>query len=161
MVEEERYESTGVCIVTENKDKSKWILDSGCTFHICPVKGYFTEFHDFDGGRVMMGNNAVCKIIGIGNIRLKLYDATIRELKHVMFVPDLKRNLISFDMLDQMGYSVRIEYGKMMIIKGTETIMQGLRKNGVFVLDGETVTGEVRISTNANIDSAKLWHLRL
>lgn len=42
----------------------------------------------------MMGNNAVCKIIEIGNIRLKLYDATIRELKQVRFVPDLKRNLI-------------------------------------------------------------------
>lgn len=64
-------------------------------------------------------------------------------------------------MLDQMGYSVRIEYRKIVIIKGTETIMKGLRKNVVFVLDGETVTGEVGISTNANIDSAKLWDLRL
>ena len=42
----------------------------------------------------MMGNNVVCKIIEIGNIRLKLYDVTIRELKQVRFVPDLKRNLI-------------------------------------------------------------------
>lgn len=55
-----------------------------------------------------------------------------------------------------MGYSVRIEYGKMVIIKGIETIMKGLRKNRVFFLDGETVTGEFSISTNANIDSAKL-----
>lgn len=160
-MEEERYESAGVCVATKSKDKGKWVLDSGCTFHICLVKGYFIEFHDFDRGRVMMGNNDVCKIIGIGNIRLKLYDVTIKELKQVRFVLDLKRNMISLGMLDQMGYSVRIEYGKMVIIKGTETIMKGLRKNGVFVLDGETVTGEVGISINANIDSAKLWHLRL
>lgn len=80
MVEEERYESYGVCVATKSKNKGKWVLNSGCTFHMCLVKGYFTEFHDFDGGRVMMGNNVVCKIIGIGNIRLKLYDGTIKEL---------------------------------------------------------------------------------
>lgn len=134
MVEEERCESYGVCVATESKDKGKWVLDSGCTFHMCLVKGYFTEFHDFDGDRVMMGNNVVCKIIGIGNIRLKLYDGTIKELKQVRFVLDLKRNLISLGMLDQMGYSVRIEYGKMVIIKGTETIMKGLRKKWSFCL---------------------------
>ena len=48
---------------------------------MCPYKNYLTEYHDFDEGRVMMGNNAMCKIIGIGNIRLKLHDGSIRELK--------------------------------------------------------------------------------
>ncbi|KAH9647611.1 hypothetical protein KPL70_025255 [Citrus sinensis] len=160
VVEEEGYESAGVCVATESKDRGKWVLDSGCTFHMCPYKNYLTEYHDSDGVRVMMGNNAMCKIIGIGNIRLKLHDGSIRELKHVRFVPDLKRNLISLGMLDQMGYSVKIESGEMMIIKGTETIMKGLRKNGVFILDGEVVTGEVGVSVNANTDKTRLWHLR-
>lgn len=77
------------------------------------------------------------------------------------FVHYLKRNLISLWMLDQMGYSVNIESDEMMIIKGTETIMKGLKKNEVFVLDGEVVTGEAGLSVNANIDKARLWHLRL
>ncbi|KAH9694912.1 Integrase catalytic domain-containing protein [Citrus sinensis] len=161
VVEEEGYESAGVCVATESTDKGKWVLDSGCTFHMCPYKNYLTEYHDLDGGRVMMGNNAMCKIISIGNIRLKLHDETIRELKQVRFVPELKRNLISLGMLDQMGYSVKIEYGEMMIIKGTEIIMKGLRKNGVFVLDGKVVTGEVGVSVDANTDKTRLWHLRL
>lgn len=55
-------------------------------------------------------------------------------------------------MLDQMGYNVEIEYGEMMIVKGTETIMKGLRKNEVFVLDEEVVTSEVGMSTNTNND---------
>ncbi|KAH9655442.1 hypothetical protein KPL70_022326 [Citrus sinensis] len=161
VVEEKGYESAGVCVATESKDKGKWVLDSGCTFHMCPYKNYLTEYHDLDGGKVMMGNNAMCKIIGIGNIRFKLHDGSIRELKQVRFVPDLKRNLISLRMLDQIGYSVKIESGEMMIIKGTETIMKGLRKNEVFVLDGEVVTGEVGLSVNANTDKTRLWHLRL
>ena len=55
-----------------------------------------------------------------------------------------------------MGYSVKIESGDMMIIKGTEIIMKGLRKNGVFVLDGEVVTSEVGVSVNANTNKARL-----
>lgn len=65
---------------------------------------------------------------------------------------DLKSNLIFLGMLDQMGYNVEIEYGEMMIVKGTETIMKGLRKNEVFVLDEEVVTSEVGMSTNTNND---------
>ena len=46
-------------------------------------KSYFTDYYEYNGGRVMMGNNAVCKIMGISNINLKLHDETIRELKRV------------------------------------------------------------------------------
>ncbi|KAH9657534.1 hypothetical protein KPL70_023118 [Citrus sinensis] len=48
-----------------------------------------------DGEKVMMGNNAVCKVIGMGNVSLRLHDGTIWELREVRYVPDLKRNLIS------------------------------------------------------------------
>lgn len=84
-----------------------------------------------------MANYNMCRIIGISNVRLKLHDGSIRELKQVRFMADLKKNLISLGMLDQMGYNVKIESSEMVIIKGIETIMKGLRKNGVFVLDGE------------------------
>ncbi|KAH9743535.1 hypothetical protein KPL70_003339 [Citrus sinensis] len=64
--EEDGYESADVCVAIENIQKGKWILDSGCTFHMSPYKGYFSDYQDLDGGRVMMGNNSVCKVIGIG-----------------------------------------------------------------------------------------------
>ncbi|KAH9725257.1 hypothetical protein KPL70_007804 [Citrus sinensis] len=83
VAEEEGYESAGVCIATDSKDKGKWVLDSGCTFHMSPYKSYLTDYYDYNGGRVMMGNNTVCKIMGIGNVNLKLHDGTIRELRQV------------------------------------------------------------------------------
>lgn len=57
----------------------------------------------------MLGNNIMCKVIGIDNVSLKLHDGTIRELKQVRHVPDLKRNFISLGMLDQIGCSIKIE----------------------------------------------------
>ncbi|KAH9687881.1 Integrase catalytic domain-containing protein [Citrus sinensis] len=161
VAEEEGYESAGVCIATDSKYRGKWVLDSGCTFHMSPYKSYFTDYYEYNSGTVMMGNNVVCKIMGISNISLKLHDGTIRELKQVRYVPELKRNLISLGMLDQMGCSVRIKSGELMIVKDSHVVMKGSRKNGVFILDGDVVNGEARMSVADTIDKIKIWHLRL
>ena len=81
-----------MCVATEDMQKGKWILDSGCTFHMSPYKGYFSDYQDFDGGRVMMGNNSVCKVIGISKIYLKLHDGSrsIKEIRQVRHFQNLK-----------------------------------------------------------------------
>lgn len=50
---------------------------------MCPNKHLFTAYKSYDGGNVMMGNNASCKVIGIGSIKLKILDGIIRELTNV------------------------------------------------------------------------------
>ncbi|CAL8989939.1 unnamed protein product, partial [Prunus brigantina] len=62
-------------------DHSKeWMLDSGCTYHMCPIREWFSSFEELDGGVVLMGNNNACKTQGIGKICLKMHDGTVREL---------------------------------------------------------------------------------
>ncbi|KAK2428994.1 gag-protease polyprotein [Trifolium repens] len=57
-------------VVSSNKkSKIEWILDSGCTFHMCPYKDLFTTFESVDCGIVLMGNDAQCKVAGIGNLQ--------------------------------------------------------------------------------------------
>ena len=46
-----------------------------------PFRDYFIEYHKFDGGRVMMGNNAMCSVISIGTVKLRLYDGTLLKIK--------------------------------------------------------------------------------
>lgn len=70
-MKEEGYEFATVCVTTENnKKKDKYVVDSGCTFHIYPFKNYFIEYHEFDGGRIEIGNNFMCKIIRTSNVSL-------------------------------------------------------------------------------------------
>lgn len=45
---------------------SEWILDSGCTFHITPHKEFLSEFVEFEGNKVLMGNNSACTVQGMG-----------------------------------------------------------------------------------------------
>ena len=57
-----------------------------------------------DGGVVLMGNSMSCKDVGIGTIRIKMFDGIIRTLSHVRHVPNLKKNLISLSTIDSQGY---------------------------------------------------------
>ncbi|KAH9704628.1 CCHC-type domain-containing protein [Citrus sinensis] len=63
-------------------------------------------------------------------------------------------------MLDQMGCSVMIESGELMIVKDSHVVMKGSRKNGVFILDGDVVNGEAGVSSADSIDKIKIWHIR-
>src|SRR4030065_2125670 len=66
------YESAGALAVTSWDPEKSWVLDSGCSYHICPRKEYFETLKLVEGGVVRLGNNKACKIQGIGNIRLKM-----------------------------------------------------------------------------------------
>lgn len=142
----------------------KWILDSGCSYHMCPNRDWFSSFEEIDGGVVLMGNNNACQIKGIGTIRLKMHDGTIRRLTNVRYIPDLKKNLISLGVLDTDGYKVKIENGVLKVIRGALVAMKGTQKSNLYFLDGSTVTGRVSISSspdNQTSDSSRLWHMRL
>ena len=44
---------------------SEWILDTGVTYHLCPIKESFTNFHNLEFGAVVMGNDQPCRTMGI------------------------------------------------------------------------------------------------
>lgn len=109
----------------------------------------------------MMGNNAVCRVIGMENVSLKLHDMTIWELIEVRYVLDLKRNLISLEVIDHIGFSIKLEFGRLLITNGSRIVMKGTKRNEVYVLDGEAITSLSSVSVGFGKDRTKLWHLRL
>ncbi|KAH9717014.1 hypothetical protein KPL71_021670 [Citrus sinensis] len=108
---------------------------------------------------VLLGNNLACKIAGIGTVSLKMYDGMTRDLKQVRFVPDLRRNLISLGMIDQLGCSIKAENGQIEIIENGVVIMKGIRRNGLYVLVGSLP--QLGVTTIVTSDKTKLWHIRL
>ena len=94
------YHNADLLMASNSNTKGQWVIDSRCSFHLCPDKTLFYKYEAVDGGRVLMGNNNVCKIIGIGSVKIKTFDGTVRALHEVRHAPRLKRNLISLGMLD-------------------------------------------------------------
>ncbi|KAH9704495.1 retrovirus-related pol polyprotein from transposon TNT 1-94-like protein [Citrus sinensis] len=138
---------------------SEWILDTGATYHLCPIKEWFMDFRNLESGAVVIGNNQPCRTMGIGIIRLKMFDGMVRELKKVRFVPALKKNLISVDALEAKGYKVTIENGTIKFTHRAMVILQGVRRHNLYYLKGGT-TDEANV-VEAHSDTTKLWHVRL
>ncbi|KAG8362995.1 hypothetical protein BUALT_BualtUnG0016000 [Buddleja alternifolia] len=152
------YESADVLTVSNNNSENEWILDSGCTFHMTPNRGWFDEFTKLEGGSVLLGNNKSCKVQGIGSVRIKMFNGIEKVLKQVRYIPELKRNLISLGMLDDLGYSMKLESGTLKVVKGSMVIMKGIRRNGIYSLIGCTVIGSI---SSVESDRTVLWHRRL
>ncbi|KAG8480615.1 hypothetical protein CXB51_024767 [Gossypium anomalum] len=128
-----------VASINDSKVSEEWILDSGCTFHMSLNRDWFTIYEIVSEGVVLMGNNASCKIAGVGTIKVKMFDGVVRTLSDVRYVPELKRNLISLSTLDSKGYRYTAESG------------------------GSTVTGDAAVASSSlsDDDITKLWHMRL
>ncbi|KAG8481596.1 hypothetical protein CXB51_026522 [Gossypium anomalum] len=153
-----------VASVNDSKVSEEWILDSGCTFHMSPNRDWLTTYETVSEGVVLMGNNASCKIAGVGTIKVKMFDGVVRTLSDVRYVPELKRNLISLSTLDSKGYRYTAESGVLKISKGSLVVMKGQRKTAkLYVLQGSTVTGDAAVASSSlsDDDITKLWHMRL
>ena len=68
-------------------NSSEWILDTGATYHLCPIKEWFTDFRDMEAVVVMMRNDQPYLTIRIWTIWLKMFGEMVRELKKVRYVP--------------------------------------------------------------------------
>lgn len=76
-----------------------WILDSGCSYHLCPHADWFHSYSSAKGV-VSMGNDAPCDVVGIGTVKIRMFDGVVRVLGNVRHVPDIRHNLISLGYLD-------------------------------------------------------------
>ena len=120
------YETADV-LVASTSHSDKWIMDSGCSYHMTSNGGWFEDYKEINGGQVLLGNNSPCKVIGIGSVRIKTNDGFERVLPDVRHVLELKRNLISLGMLDQHGFSWKGEKGFLKVSKGSLVMMKGVK----------------------------------
>ena len=76
-------------LVSSNLDHltDYWILDSACSYHMTPNKDWFNTYNLVNFGSIMMGNDASCKVVGIRNIKIKMFDGVVRTLCVVKHVP--------------------------------------------------------------------------
>ena len=144
----------------------EWVLDTACTFHMCPHRDWFNTFDSTtSAGSVLGFDNSPCKIEGIGSIRIKMFDGIIRTLTDVRYIPKMKRNLISMSALDAKGYKYSGGDSVLKVTKGSLVVMKGdlSSTNGLYYLRGATVSGNATpvISKNSDCDAANLWHMRL
>uniref|UniRef100_A0A2N9HCZ1 Integrase catalytic domain-containing protein n=1 Tax=Fagus sylvatica TaxID=28930 RepID=A0A2N9HCZ1_FAGSY len=139
-----------------------WVLDFACSYHMCPKKEWFDTYKPCNN-TVIMGNDATCSVIGIGTVKIKMFDGVVRVVEDVRHISDLRKNLISLGLLDDLGYSYSSKGGVMKITKHTLLVIEGRKVNQLYRLIGNIVVGGPAVITpkEFNTDNTKLWHMRL
>ena len=132
-----------VCNVSQ--DAENWLLDSSASHHMSPHRSWFTSYEVVNGSFVFMENNGSCQTVGMGNVKIKMYDDTFKTLSDVRHVPELKKNLISLGVLDSNGYKFTSQNGVLKVSKGALAVMMVEKVGNVYGLKGSTQFNEVAI----------------
>lgn len=81
---------------TKEVAKSKWVMDSAASKHICRDRAMFgTLKTDEELGHFKLRNGEKMKVEGIGSVRMKLHDGAIQIFQNMRFVPTSVANIIS------------------------------------------------------------------
>ena len=105
-----------------------------------------------------MDNHNKAKVLGKGTTEVKMSSGKMMILTNVFHVPDIKKNLVSANLLCKSGVKVVLESNKLI-----------LSKNGIFVGKGYAIDGMYKLSIINKevyicvyiVDSSYLWYARL
>ena len=107
-----------------------------------------------------MGNNVVCKTIGIGNIHMRMFKGHVRTLTNVRHIPDLKNNFLLLGALEARGCKFSGADGGIKVTKGSMTILKGEQIANLYKLTGSIIVGDALAATEKE-DITRLWHMCL
>jgi hypothetical protein len=139
-----------------------WLIDSGASKDMmgnintlsCISENKFSQ-------KVTLGDDYQYPIKGVGESNYKLDSKNSIKMKGVLYVPGLKKSLLSIPALDKKGYRVAFIDGEVLMWARGETINEeiviGDEENGLYKLKGHPETA----MTHAIENSYELWHRRL
>ncbi|KAF7809814.1 Retrovirus-related Pol polyprotein from transposon TNT 1-94 [Senna tora] len=151
---------------------ANWYPDSGASNHVTNTATNLHNRQPYDGSeKVFVGNGQGLQIPNIGHSSILLNNNTVLELKNLLHVPAITKNLISVSKLARDN-NVYLEFNAdAVLIKSQETketLLKGRIKDGLYCFDNLQLQHLTKhapyttytVQTSDNKDFS-LWHSRL
>jgi len=145
------------CLVT-------WYIDSGASCHMTGVREQFLELsqramsHD-----IVLGDDRSFSVVGIGRVTFQRESSPPLKLNNVFYVPGLKKNRVSVSCIEDKGYNVLFDDGRVLLYpKDGSTLdsrLIGVRHERMYRMVFEA-TGALACMTSDR-DLCELWHRRM
>ena len=140
-------------------------MDTGATRHICVDKKMFTSYSVMDNGeQLFIGNSSTSKVEGQEKIILKMPSRKKLTLNNVLYIPDIRKNLVAESLLSKNGFRLVFESDKFVLTKNGMYVGKGYMFDGLFKLNVMTIVPSIinkKISSSYLLESSNLWHDRL
>ena len=157
-----------ICLVQNPTDS--WCVDSSCTNHICNTLQRFQETRKLSEGELFLNlaDRSRIPVVAIGMFNL-CFDSRVLILEDYLYVPNVRRNLISATYLGKNEYCVILK-DNVVIKKDKVFICFGNIVDGLYILtsdkhelyNSELDNNSLVKSLKRNFPStsdAYLWHL--
>jgi hypothetical protein len=139
-----------------------WLIDSSASRHMNGLRDHLTHFVEKETHlHVVLGDDARYNVRGVGTSTFQLDSDMQLQLIEVLYVPRMKRNLVSISALEDKGYKVTFSEGRVLawhkdshINSGKEI---GVRENNLYRLTIKPVEALLHDTINLS----ELWHRRL
>jgi hypothetical protein len=112
----ERECSLIVCCSTVESPSNVWYIDSGASSHMSGVREHFTDLRDPEIRlEIVLGDNTIVRAAGRGTVSFQRELMSPLVFRDVLYVPGLKKNLISVSSIQDRGFEVSF--------RGTEVLI--------------------------------------
>lgn len=151
--------------------KTGTYLDSCASHHMSPIRERFVNLvNEVSVSSVMQGDDSELKVMGMGDLVVKMASGYTVTFKDVLYIPDLGTTLISVARMTEKGFKVVFAHDEGVVMnKNNEEIYRVLNENYVYrIITDDHVRGECKILAGKlnvglaykNTVSASLWHGR-
>jgi hypothetical protein len=147
-------------MVTHGSDT--WLVDSGASKHMTSYKDSLSSLVEKDSHhKVKLGDDYQYPIKGVGEASYRLDSGKPMKMKDVLYVPGLKKNLISISALEEKGFRVAFVDGEVLMWprgkKINDVVVIGEQEGGLYKLKGRSDSA----LAHSTVDPSELWHRRL
>ena len=114
-----------------------------------------------------MGNDSSSMVESKGDVVLNLTSRKKLTLMDVLFMPEIRKNLVSASLLSKKGFKLVFESDKLVLTKGGTFVGKGYMSEGLFklnVFNDNVIASTINKSFMSSayiVESCELWHSRL
>jgi transposase InsO family protein len=145
-----------------SRGEDTWLIDGGASKHMTGQRDILSCLSEKNfPQKVTLGDDYQYPIKGVGESNYKLDSGTPMNMKDVLYVPGLTKNLLSISSLEKKGFRVAFIDGEVLMwAKGKtmeEAIVIGKEEGGLYKLKGHSEA----TMTYSIENPCELWHRRL
>ncbi|XP_019459987.1 PREDICTED: uncharacterized protein LOC109359748 [Lupinus angustifolius] len=143
-----------------SKNHDIWYIDSGCSSHMTGHRDWLVNYDEKKKSTVRFADNRVIQAEGTWDILINKKDGNHALITDVLYVPNMKSNLISMGQLLEKGFSMKLLNGALEIYDQKRRLVMRatMATNRTFQISLASVESQC-LSAMVGEDSW-LWHLR-
>ena len=109
------------------------------------------------GGKVTLGDNTTCQVLGSGTIKV----TSLLTIEKVLFVEGLKHNLLSISQLCDKGFQICFTNSNCTLKLNNNINLEGFRVDNIYKINFDNLEKHGDICLKTTLDESWLWHRRL